>query len=187
MYVIFWERSTEVSLPPEKCAYFWLQEGLTEEGVVKIGGRGYAEFNAPSCFNWLSFHFMIELIQKFVNAVGKSEKAGRDTNVMKSYVQLKFVTRCRLRTKQESGLKFSNESECRVMLQQWDKRKWRPIHKPAKRYRPIVHIFKPIVMQTPADSKIIVCTIKAFYIKYFMNVLIPECHVVLLVNQFTPL
>jgi hypothetical protein len=50
------------------------------------GGGGYAEFNVPFPFNRLPFHFMIGLIPKFVNAVGKRKrgrKRERDMTLVK--------------------------------------------------------------------------------------------------------
>jgi hypothetical protein len=88
--------------------------GLQKEALGKGRGEGgYAEFNVLFCFSRLPFHFMIELIPKFVNAVGKSERIERDIgraemNVMKSYVPLNFVTGDRMPTKQVSELKTFN-------------------------------------------------------------------------------
>jgi hypothetical protein len=108
-------------LQPEKCRTSGFAKGAL--GKEECGGGGYAEFNVPFCFNRLPFHFMIELIPKFVNAVGKSERVGRDMeqaemNVMKSYVPLNFATRCRMPTKQMFELKrFKRvQMSCYVVL-----------------------------------------------------------------------
>jgi hypothetical protein len=69
-------------------SYFGLHGTSDAEGNGRKGrgGGGYAEFNVPFPFNRLPFHFMIGLIPKFVNAVGKRKrerKRERDTTLVK--------------------------------------------------------------------------------------------------------